>query len=698
MFTSPVQESSMRAHLSSLTGALLVLACSACGARSEDPVKDVPAIEQLLSLVPEGATWQDLAPDLQASFEKRASTLLAQDRQNWGLPGLQQKADRLFNTPTPAMTENIDRVLSITFASELPSGFAMSRDVTNTDLKRMLIRLYVTITDDRGFMLQNHPEFKAWDGLPVTELQFTDHEHFRSMTVWSQQTEDGLQKIPDQSLTPLEKALRAKSYYTTRAGKYFDKPAVGLSGEIGYSSLYALPADRRPFPSDSAFLEAHNASMFTEFREVNVGTLDAFEFDYEGEFNRTWLAKQGMSDALIANLLKLGSLYRTRTLALPDKNKRCTIFSPAQRAAYWDAFTAGQISNADGSETMQSYARLFENIIAQRLAITRQVGILTLERLFPDGSADLSSAQRAQVADKLRRETRPAKMMDTLLATLDEVTGSTAASTKVNGTIKGQPTVGGGYSPGETVRDADRAQLLAMWNKIRAFIKREYGGYRVDIAALIPAEPVIQPTGDSQFTVSGQVNLSLGTAWNLASLTSTIMHEIKHAIDQNSHAAVEGAAWEGAATSIERQVWPIFIEEAMAEQAALLPVARLKTEIDNVRFTATTDATLKIFLRESCASDEPDTIAFAEGIVRGYGYDAPDILRLRSRRAHRGSQYLQYDYGLAMYADLLAYLQSGVGSTPRVDAYLLQACGMPSPKKDAATTDDLKACIRDRKP
>ena len=688
----------MRAHLSSLTGALLVLACSACGARSEDPVKDVPAIEQLLSLVPEGATWQDLAPDLQASFEKRASTLLAQDRQNWGLPGLQQKADRLFNTPTPAMTENIDRVLSITFASELPSGFAMSRDVTNTDLKRMLIRLYVTITDDRGFMLQNHPEFKAWDGLPVTELQFTDHEHFRSMTVWSQQTEDGLQKIPDQSLTPLEKALRAKSYYTTRAGKYFDKPAVGLSGEIGYSSLYALPADRRPFPSDSAFLEAHNASMFTEFREVNVGTLDAFEFDYEGEFNRTWLAKQGMSDALIANLLKLGSLYRTRTLALPDKNKRCTIFSPAQRAAYWDAFTAGQISNADGSETMQSYARLFENIIAQRLAITRQVGILTLERLFPDGSADLSSAQRAQVADKLRRETRPAKMMDTLLATLDEVTGSTAASTKVNGTIKGQPTVGGGYSPGETVRDADRAQLLAMWNKIRAFIKREYGGYRVDIAALIPAEPVIQPTGDSQFTVSGQVNLSLGTAWNLASLTSTIMHEIKHAIDQNSHAAVEGAAWEGAATSIERQVWPIFIEEAMAEQAALLPVARLKTEIDNVRFTATTDATLKIFLRESCASDEPDTIAFAEGIVRGYGYDAPDILRLRSRRAHRGSQYLQYDYGLAMYADLLVYLQSGVGSTPRVDAYLLQACGMPSPKKDAATTDDLKACIRDRKP
>jgi hypothetical protein len=235
-----------------------------------------------------------------------------------------------------------------------------------------------------------------------------------------------------------------------------------------------------------------------------------------------------------------------------------------------------------------------------------------------------------------------------------------------------------------------------MWNKIRAFIKREYSGYRVDIAALIPAEPIIVTTGQNQFTVGGQVNLSLGTAWNLASFSSTLMHEIKHAIDQNSHAPVEGAAWEGAATSIERQVWPIFIEGAMAEQAALLPIARLKTEIDNVRFTATTDATLKIFMRESCGNDETDTIAYAEEIVRSYGYNDQDILRLRSRRAHRSTQYLEYDYGLAMYTDLLSYLQNGVGSTPRVDAYLLQACGLPNPKKNKGIIEDLRACIRDR--
>jgi hypothetical protein len=689
-------------RLLSVAGALLFLACSAPKVHGEGlmhaTANEAPAIEQLLSRVPDGASWQDLPSNLRADLEKRASLLLAQDRQSWGPAGLQQKADLMFTAPTPAMTENIDRILSVTYAPELPGGFKMSRDVENLDLKRLLIRIYLATTDDRGFMLNNHPDFKGWDGMPVKELQLLDHEHVKAMALWLRQTEDGLRKIPDDKLNPLERALRAKSYYLTRAGKYFDRPAVAVNGSMGYVNLYSLPIEQRPFPSDTALLDAHNASMFTEFREVNIGTLDAFMYDYESEFNGGWLKSQGLSDALANNVLKLGNLFRTRTQVLPEKSKRCTIFSPSQRDGYWDAFTAGQISNADGSESMQSYAKLFERIATQRLATMQSVGRLTLERLFPDGSPDLSPEQRTRVTDKLLHETRPAMMMDTLLGALDEVTGTPAASGKVKDTIAKQPSVGGGYSPSQPVRDGDRTQIVDMWNKIRAFIKREYSGYRVDIATLIPAEPIIVTTGQNQFTVGGQVNLSLGTAWNLASFSSTLMHEIKHAIDQNSHAAVEGAAWEGAATSIERQVWPIFIEEAMAGQAALLPVARLKTEIDNVRFTATTDATLKIFLRESCSNDQPDTIAYAEGVVRGYGYNDPDILRLRSRRAHRSSQYLQYDYGLAMYSELLSYLQSGVGSAPRVDAYLLQACGLPNPKKVQATIDDLRACIRDRKP
>ena len=437
--------------------------------------------------------------------------------------------------------------------------------------------------------------------------------------------------------------------------------------------------------------------MFSEFREVNMGTLDAFLFDHESEFNPTLLKQQGMADTLAQGILRLAGLYRSRVQALPEKSRRCTIFSPAEREANWDAFTAQQISNADGSETLETYARRFKDLAAQRQSTMQALGRLTVERLFPDGSPDLSREQRMRVIDELSRETRPAMMMATLQAALDTVTGTDAASRRVMEAVAKLPSVGGAYSPGDAVRAADKAQILEMWNRVRAFIKREYAGYRVDIAALIPAEPTIASTGQSQSALGGQVFLSLGDATTLASLSSTLMHEIKHAIDQNSHAAVEGAAWEGAATSVERQLWPLFIDEAMAGQEALLPVARMVTEIDNVRFAATTDATLRIFLRESCDGDAPDTIAYAEGIVRSYGYTDETVLRLRSRRAHSSWQYLEYDYGYAMYAELLKYLQDGVGPKTRVDAYLLQACGLPSPNKDEAAVESLRACIRDRK-
>ncbi len=182
----------------------------------------------------------------------------------------------------------------------------------------------------------------------------------------------------------------------------------------------------------------------------------------------------------------------------------------------------------------------------------------------------------------------------------------------------------------------------------------------------------------------------------LSELSSTIMHEMKHAIDQNSHAAVEGYAREGAAFSVERQVWPIFIKEAMAGQPDMLAAAMLDTVIYNFRYPATTDATLKIFLRESCNDEEPDTIDYAKAIVRSYGYHQESFLNLRSQRAHRDTQYLEYEYGLAQYNDVRTDLQKGFGPAQRVDAYLLQACKMTNPKKDQASIDLLSTCIHER--
>src|ERR1700761_8764645 len=54
--------------------------------------------------------------------------------------------------------------------------------------------------------------------------------------------------------------------FQTRAGKYFDKPAVAVSGSLNYSDLFKVP-----FGDRAALLDAYNASMFSEFREVNIG-------------------------------------------------------------------------------------------------------------------------------------------------------------------------------------------------------------------------------------------------------------------------------------------------------------------------------------------------------------------------------------------------------------------------------------------
>lgn len=680
------------AMLAVICGCALASSGSAAGSPTPSP-----SIVKLLKDVPDDVSWQTLEPSIKAALEERGRIALDKEREAWGLAGLSAKRKTLLEAPTPAMTKNMNLILAFVYNSELSNGFDLDRDVQNADLKAALINIYLATAASRGFLIYNHPEFKGWDGLPIHELPLIDDEGWKTMSTWLQRTEDDLRHIPLASLTPLEKALLEKSYFTTRAGKFPDKPPLGTQGAMEYAGLYSKPASVRPIPDDASLLEAYNASMFSEFRDFDVGTLDAFWFNWDTEFKLPALKAEGMSDELAATVLKLGKLYLTRTQGNPDKDRRCTIYSSEERNNFWDSFTAGQMSNADGSELIEDYQVSYRDVAAQRLSEMQELGILTLERMFPDGSAEVSASQRSEVAKRLRSENRPAKMLDTLIATLDEVTGSKAASQKILNAADQQPKVGGGYAPGQEVRASDKAEIMEMWDKLRAYIKAEYSGYRLDIAQLIPIEPIIQTSGDYQFTGGGKVTLSLGSEQNLASFSSTFMHEMKHAIDQNSHAAVEGAAWEGAATSVEHQVWPIFIERAMADQLQLLPISRLKTAVDNVRFTATTDATLSVFLRDTCGTNEPNTIDFVKEIVGSYGYDEPDILALRSRRAHRSTQYLMYDYGLARYSKLLAYLQNAVGPATRVDAFLLQACRMPSPNADQAAIDSLKACINERK-
>ena len=255
----------------------------------------------------------------------------------------------------------------------------------------------------------------------------------------------------------------------------------------------------------------------------------------------------------------------------------------------------------------------------------------------------------------------------------------------------------GGYKDGEALREADAQAVNEMWEKTRAYILKHYSGYELDLAPLIPLRPKLSTVSEVAMALGGEINIGLKTAYNKASLYSTLLHELKHAIDQNSHRAVDGAALEGAATTAEYQIWPHFVQEAMADEAERLPIALLMTGIDNVRFAATTDATLRLYLRKSCADGEP-TDAFVKKIVESYGYNDPKVLALRSQRAHNGTRcYFQYDYGVLSYMDTMSFLERGVGKGVKVDAFLLQACGLSSARKSEAHLEKLASCVEKRR-
>ena len=94
---------------------------------------------------------------------------------------------------------------------------------------------------------------------------------------------------------------------------------------------------------------------------------------------------------------------------------------------------------------------------------------------------------------------------------------------------------------------------------------------------------------------------------------------------------------------------------------------------------------------------EPDTVDFVKQIVASYGYTDPDVLALRSQRDHNGTQYLQYDYGLVSYMDTMSFLEQGVGKGVKVDAFLLQACGISSARKSQAHVEKLASCLEKRR-
>lgn len=657
------------------------------------------AVGPLLDLIPDDASWQDVPPAVQAALEARAKQYLAGVRAGWGAAGLAQKEAVLLGAPTKAMTDNIDAFVAYKFSNVVPDGFVASKDVANAQLRALLTKLALVYLAERRFFAAVFDGLKEWDGSEITEFLVWDDQALGEQKAYAEQIEADLRALNGKSLTTTEAAIADKAIsfarQLTRGVTVYsyggdDWIHTGTAADILYDYVTSYSSF---FGSDDAlFLETLNAGTWVSLVHMNSGTTAALQDSAIVYSDPIFMDDSGLPASSVAGkgLTKLANLWATRTAAEPDAAKLCTVYTPAQRAAMWDGFTADQLQDNANATTLEGYAASYGAIAAERLKLIKSAAKGAFLSHFPDQTV-LDAGEKSQINASIDAETQPAAVLTNLYAKLDQVTGSTAASDDFKAEFDNLTTVGG-YPDGATAVTAeDIATVGAMWADVKDYLSKTYGNKTVDIVSLLPAD-VNPTTKRGSFTgPNGEITLGLKAATAKTTVYGILLHEAKHVIDVKSGRNVEGAQLEGAALAAERMVLSNLLEDKMAAEAGKFPFYNLVTEIDNVRLTSTTDATLKVLLRDSCAPGSKSSIDFAKDVVASYGYTDDNFLTARAFRAHLNLQYLSYDYGLVIALDALDYLSAQTG-TP-VDPFLLQACDIFNLDKSAGTVAKLKTCL-----
>jgi hypothetical protein len=677
-----------------------VVGCSSVSEPSEEAQADELAastdVAGLLTMVPDGKAWADLSPKLRLAFQKRAKKTLATFRHNWGLGGLRAKLGTVRTAPTTKMRENINRLLSLRMHAYAPDGFDLDRDVTNPDLRAGLLAQYIYDTTWLSYT-NERSAYAGWDGEKLKEMFLADAQVFRDRILFADAAIAALKAIPDAALTPSERAFRTQSMLVLKTSHSNTEVTAALWTYTGMAEEYGQPLALRAFATDAELLEQLNAWTFVEFGELDEGATVAFTSGFDGEFEPGLLKGAGVPDAQVKPMMTLGGFYRDRFIANPKTATKCTPYSSARRAALWDGFTGDLRANADGLETMDSYAARYlapvpDLGIAVRLHTKRLVNAL-----FPDGDPLLTTSQRATVIARIDATPGPIALYGAAVVTiLNEVTGGVDAGKRYNDAVSGSNNQIGGYADGEALRAADLATVNAMWDEVKAYLAQKYRGYPLDIASLL-SRPILSATYAGAFTTVAGVTIGLKEPTSKPHMYEAILHEAKHSIDFASRAAVEGAAWEGAAKTTETSNAPEFLDTRFQNDAER-EVYAFKASMASFSSHVKLGAKLQVYTRSVCNPADPSSFEQTVSYLVPYGYDDALARKRLGQVYSRGLQPLSYDYGVEMYSDIMAYLQTGIGTIAKVDAFLLQACKMPSPTKSTLWVDKLRTCVQARTP
>jgi hypothetical protein len=702
---------------------------SECGSSLWTPPSEagILGVQGLLKNMPITTKWTNVPVTTKAQLQTLADDRLAAFRARWAGEALVKKQAILIGCPTPEMTAAIDDFYRKLYNTVLSSSFSL-KDLKSPALSNVLVRNYLgTIAAVRANLTYPNSILpnRDWDGKSTFDsIRLPDRQTYEDIMKYNSAVVDDLRSIADASLTDLEKQLKQRTLFDARAhsvgafsGDSYGGSDMQSACEIimgNYDILGGYEADKgRPkiFANDDEVLREMNALYLnnTHPKWLDKGTsVSAIRYcDFtQPDFVKAKVGDPATND-VAKDMILLKNWWIERVADSKDAQNKCSVYSDQDRTQVWEAFSADQQFNNDGSSSMNTYRIQLGIYRDRKIAQYRDIAKLALAQVFPDDTV-LTNAQRNRVIHAIDAETAFGLLPTKIAAALNAAQGSTngQAAKQWTGAITANVLrIGGKYLDGDPVRPADEAELKAMFEEVKTWVGSQYNGYPIDITSLYPKISFKVSTANNAITVTpGEITIGVGTARSKFEYYSLVIHELRHAVyyawqanspDKTKVKSDEGPALEGSGVAVEALLLQPFAKKLLNNDTAYA-LYSLDYGIRDARYAGTTDATLQKYFRSGCSgTNDPDTVDFTKNIAASYGLtrELADNVAIRS---HAGTQYFQYISGGLQVLDGIAYLQSQVDPSGlrRVDPFVLFACGLNTPRRDAAYVAELKACMK----
>jgi len=668
--------------------------------------------------------WAELPVETKIRLQTLADDRLAMYRSHWGADALTTKQTILLRSPTAKMTSAINQYYQTTYQTFLPSTFALA-GIKNAALVDALVRNYLGVVAAARATL-TYPDGTLpncdWDGEShFDSIRLPDRQTYEDIKAYNRSVVEDLTKIDDLSLDELERKLKQYVLFSARSnaegsrgdnyGSDYLEQACDIA-ELNYDILSGYEGDHgRPkiFASDEEVLRETNALYLhnTQLKWFDVGTR-ASAFSYCATTQDR--IRKDVGDPTMNNVAKgmilLQNWWFERTTSIAAQ--KCSIYSAEDRMRIWDAFSADQQFNNDGSLSMETYQNLLDKYKTDKTIHYGGAAQSALKHVFPN-EAVLPLEQYMKVVTALNKRTDFGVFAKRILEELDVAQGTIngpAARLWASALAANVEYIGGNYVAGQSVRSNESDEIKQMFDEVKPWVARNYQGYPINITSLFEHISIEVDTRNNASTENGtaKIWIGVGTKRSKAEYYSWLLHELRHAVMYAWHTTApdksqvkndEGPALEGSGVAVEDLLLLSFLKETLNSDAALALYV-LDYGIRDARFAGTTDATLKRYLRSGCAGEsDVDTIEFTKNIARSYGLleERADTV---AQRAHAGTQYLQYIWGGLYMLGELAYLQTQVDPSERrrVDPFVLFVCGLNTPRRDKPYIDALRMCMK----